>query len=295
MCYSRQLLLHDHATGTQESLRRGSATASSSRQVMELVARDHVEVKGRDIIAQGIRIVVADAHAIVREGMRSLFDGQDDMSVVGDAGNGEKALELVEQLAPDVIVLDVRMPKVDGIEVARRLRGRHDRIRILVVSAYNLTEYVMSMMEAGADGYIMKTASPSQLIDAVRRVHEDECVLDPEISLIIARQWAGKQAIGDMPPEPLTRRERRVLQLATQGLANRAIAAELGLSIRTVQRHFSNIYGKLGVSSRIQVVLHALSAGPSDVDRNRRGHLQMQPFTRPGQPSLAIAGVSGGR
>lgn len=262
---------------------------------MELVAGDHVEVKGPDIIAQGIRIVVADAHALVREGMRSLFDGQDGMSVVGDAANGEKALELVEQLAPDVLVLDVRLPKVDGIEVARRLRGRHERIRILVVSAYNLVEYVVSMMEAGADGYIMKTASPSQLVDAVKRVHEDECVLDPEISLIIARQWAGKQVIGDVPAEPLTRRERRVLQLATQGLANRAIAAELGLSIRTVQRHFSNIYGKLGVSSRMQVILHALSAGPSDVDGNHRGHLQMQPFTRPGQPSLAIAGVSGGR
>ncbi len=211
-------------------------------------------------MTRGIRIVVADDHFLVREGMRNLFDRQNGMSVVGEAADGEEALELVERLTPDVLVLDIRMPKVDGIEVTRRLRGRHQRTRILVLSAYDLVEYVLALMEAGADGYMTKMATSGQLVDAVERVHGGECVLDPAVAQRMAELWAGGRATREGPGEKLTSRERRVLQLATQGLPNKAIATELGLSVRTVQAHFGNIYAKLGVSSRVQAVVHALSS-----------------------------------
>ena len=223
-----------------------------------------------EIVTRGIRIVVADDHVLVREGMRILFDKQDGMSVVGEAADGEEALELVEQLTPDVLVLDIRMPKVDGIEVARRLKGRDQRTRILVVSAYDLIEYVAALMEAGADGYMTKMATSSQLVDALERVHGGECVLDPAVARRMAELWAGGRATREGPGEKLTGRERRVLQLATQGLPNKAIAAELGLSIRTVQAHFGNIYAKLGVSSRVQAVVYALSSDQGSAVRDAR-------------------------
>ncbi len=179
-------------------------------------------------MAEETRIVVADDHALIREAMRHLFDEHDGMSVVGEAADGEEALELVERLTPDVLVLDVRMPKLNGIEVTHRLRELPRSTRILVLSAYDLEEYVLAMMEAGADGYMMKTASSSQLTAAVERAHEGECVLDSAIAQRVARLWAGERVTGEEPSEPLTRRERRVLQLATRGLPNRAITMKNG-------------------------------------------------------------------
>ncbi len=219
-------------------------------------------------MTQGIRIVVTDDHALVREGMRSMFAKHDGMRVVGEAGNGEEALDLVERLAPDVLIIDASVPLVDGIEVARQLRERRLRTRSLVVSAHDLDDHVIALMEAGADGYMGKTATSSQLLDAVERVHRGERVLDSAIERRMGEKLWARQRISDKPEDTLTRRERRVLQLATRGLANKEIATELGISFRTVQAHFNNIYGKLNVSSRIQAVLYALAADPPEVGRN---------------------------
>ncbi len=211
-------------------------------------------------MAEEMRIVVADDHPLVREGMRSMFAKQGGMSVVGEAGDGEEAIGLVEHLAPDVLIIDASMSLVDGIEVSRHLRKRRLTTRILVVSAHDLDEYVIALMEAGADGYLTKTASSSQLIDAVKRVHRGERVLDSAIEQRIAvRVWARGRIEEDVPRTKLTRCELGVLQLATRGLCNQAIATELGRSVRTVQSHFDGIRNKLDVSTRVQAVVYAFS------------------------------------
>ena len=206
-----------------------------------------------------IRMVLADDHALAREGMRNLFGNHDRMSVVAEAVDGVETLAAVERLDPDVLVLDVRMPKVNGIEVTRRLRSRRTRTRILVVSAYNLDEYVLALVEAGADGYMMKTASPDQLLDAVQRVHNGEWVLHEDVAQRMAQLWARRRMTEEEVGERLTARELQVVQLAAKGLRNRDIARELSISIRSVEARFRRVFTKLAVSTRVQAVLRALS------------------------------------
>ncbi|MEE8353337.1 MAG: response regulator transcription factor [Dehalococcoidales bacterium] len=210
-------------------------------------------------MVEEIRIVVADDHVLAREGMRFLFASQGRMTVVAEAVDGVETLDAVERLHPDVLILDVRMPKVNGIEVTRRLKEASSPTRILVVSAYQLDEYVLALMEAGADGYMMKTASPDQLIDAVERVHQGEFVLHPAVAQQMAALWARRRVTEEEVGEKLTARELQVVQLAARGLRNKAIAAELGISVRSVEARFGSVFAKLGVSSRVQAILHALA------------------------------------
>lgn len=211
------------------------------------------------MVVEEIRIVVADDHVLAREGMRFLFASQGRMTVVAEAVDGVETLDAVERLHPDVLILDVRMPKVNGIEVTRRLKEASSPTRILVVSAYQLDEYVLALMEAGADGYMMKTASPDQLVDAVERVHDGEFVLHPAVAQQMAALWARRRVTEEEVGEKLTARELQVVQLAARGMRNKAIAAELGISVRSVEARFGSVFAKLGVSSRVQAILHALA------------------------------------
>ena len=206
-----------------------------------------------------IRIVLADDHALAREGMRFLFDKNEGMTIVAEAVDGVETLAAVKRLDPDVLVLDVRMPKLNGIEVTRRLKDRSTRTRILIVSAYDLDDYVLAVMEAGADGYMMKTASPGQLLDAVERVHGGEFVLHPVVAQRMAELWARRRIIEEELGEKLTVRELQVVQLAAQGLRNKAIATQLGISLRSAEARFRRVFTKLGVSSRVQAVLYAVA------------------------------------
>ena len=206
-----------------------------------------------------IRIVLADDHALAREGMRFLFDKNEGMTIVAEAVDGVETLAAVKRLEPDVLVLDVRMPKLNGIEVTRRLKDRSTRTRILIVSAYDLDDYVLAVMEAGADGYMMKTASPDQLLDAVERVHGGEFVLHPVVAQRMAELWARRRIIEEELGEKLTVRELQVVQLAAQGLRNKAIATQLGISLRSAEARFRRVFAKLGVSSRVQAVLYAVA------------------------------------
>ena len=206
-----------------------------------------------------IRIVLADDHALAREGMRFLFDKNEGMTIVAEAVDGVETLAAVKRLEPDVLVLDVRMPKLNGIEVTRRLKDRSTRTRILIVSAYDLDDYVLAVMEAGADGYLMKTASPDQLLDAVERVHGGEFVLHPVVAQRMAELWARRRIIEEELGEKLTVRELQVVQLAAQGLRNKAIATQLGISLRSAEARFRRVFTKLGVSSRVQAVLYAVA------------------------------------
>ena len=173
-----------------------------------------------------------------------------------------EALRLVEAHQPDVAVLDIRMPEVTGVEATRRIKERFPQVRVLVLTAYDDDPYVFALLQAGADGYVLKTASGDELVHAVRAVHQGGTALSPEIASKVVRQATSRRPEGAADQvEPLTSRELEVLRLAARGLTNRAIGHKLGISHRTVQGHLANIYGKLGVSSRTEAVTEALRLG----------------------------------
>jgi two-component system, NarL family, response regulator LiaR len=209
-----------------------------------------------------IRIVLVEDHALVREGTRRILEQYPDLAVVGEAGDGEQALALIAQLRPDVAVVDVRVPKRSGIEVVRAMKDCSPESGALVLTAYDDDDYILALMEAGALGYLLKTALASELVEAIRTVHAGEPVLSPAVAVKVARLWRRQRVdVHWEPAEPLTPREREVLELAAHGLRNRAIADQLVVSVRTVEGHFNGIFAKLGVSSRTEAVLHAFAHG----------------------------------
>jgi DNA-binding NarL/FixJ family response regulator len=206
-----------------------------------------------------IRVLIADDHVVVRAGIRKVLEHAGDLQVVGEAGDGESARSLIQQGHPDVAVLDLQMPKASGIEVTRWVRANLKEVGVLVLTAYDDDPYVMAVLQAGANGYVLKTASPEELIQAVRDVHEGKSVLDPSVAQkLMSHLFTGSKTA---PVEPLTERELEVLSLAAKGYTNKAIGVQLGISDRTVQGHLANIFGKLGVATRTEAVLLAMKQG----------------------------------
>jgi NarL family two-component system response regulator LiaR len=199
-----------------------------------------------------IKILLAEDHIVVREGTRELIQHEDDMEVVGEAGNGEEAVQLAEQTKPDVIIMDITMPKVNGIEATKRIKEIIPLTAILILTAYDNDQYVSALLEAGAAGYLLKNVRGRELIDAIRAVHAGESVLHPKIARKVLNRFAASGMIKDIIPvsDVLSERELEVLRLAARGLNNRDIAEKLFLSIRTVQAHLGNIFNKLDVGSR---------------------------------------------
>jgi DNA-binding NarL/FixJ family response regulator len=211
---------------------------------------------------QRIRIVLADDHVMVRQGIRQFLEEAGDVEVVAEAGDGAEAVRAVEAHQPDVAVLDIRMPGVTGVEATRQIKARFPQVRVLVLTAYDDDPYVFALLQAGADGYVLKTASGDELVRAVRTVHGGRTALSPEIAAkVVRRATSGRPEGAADQVEPLTDREIEVLRLAARGLTNRAIGHELGISHRTVQGHLANIYGKMGVNSRTEAVTEALRRG----------------------------------
>jgi DNA-binding NarL/FixJ family response regulator len=216
-----------------------------------------------------IRVILAEDYAIIREGTRRILDLHPDIEVVGEAEDGLQALELIKQLRPDVAILDIRMPKVNGIEVVREMNKYSPGTRALMLTAYDDDVYIMALMQAGATGYILKTAHENELVDAIRSVNAGESVLHPGIAVKIARLWAQRNL-----PEPaatfdqLSHREIEVLGLAARGLRNKAIAEKLNISIHTVEGHFNVIFAKLRVSSRTEAVIQGLSRGLISLEKD---------------------------
>jgi len=209
-----------------------------------------------------IHVLLADDHAVVRKGIRQFLEEADDISVVAEASDGAEALRLVEAHQPDVAVLDIRMPEVTGVEATRRIKDRFPQVRVLILTAYDDDPYVFALLQAGADGYVLKTASGDELVRVVRTVHQGGAALSPEIAAKVVRQAVSGRPKGAADQvESLTDRELDVLRLAAQGLTNRAIGHGLGISHRTVQGHLANTYGKLGVNSRTEAVTEALRRG----------------------------------
>lgn len=204
-----------------------------------------------------IRVLVVDDHSLYRDGARGILGEHSDIEVVGDADSGEVALALVNQLAPDVVLMDIRLPGINGIETTRRIRAHHPSVRVLMVSAYEDDEYVRAALEAGASGYLCKTAPSRELTDAVRAIAGGGSVVEPDV---LARLVATPRPSASTPTG-LTDREHAVLDLLALGLQNKQIATRLAMSTRTVERHCDSIYAKFDVHSRTEAVLWALSAG----------------------------------
>ena len=206
-----------------------------------------------------IRAVLADDHRIVREGIRQLLESAKDIEVVAEAGDGEEAQSLIEQLKPDVAVLDIQMPKASGIEVTRWVRAHLPRVGVLVLTAYDDDPYVMAVLQSGANGYVLKTAKTDDLIQAVRDVYEGKSALDPSITKkLMSNLFRGPE---NKVVEPLTDRELDVLRLAARGYTNKAIGMQLNISDRTVQGHLAHIFSKMQATSRTEAVMRAVSFG----------------------------------
>jgi DNA-binding NarL/FixJ family response regulator len=212
-----------------------------------------------------IRVMLADDHAVVRAGICQFLEQADDIEVVAEADDGQEAMELIEEHQPDVAVLDIQMPKASGIEVTRWIRVHHREVVVLILTAFDDDPYVMAVLQAGANGYVLKTASPEEIIRAVRDVHAGKSALDAEIVQKIVTQVAS--GIQDQTLEKLTGRELEVLTLVAKGYTNKAIGVQLGISDRTVQGHLAHIFSKLQSGSRTEAVMRAVSLGwlPSDL------------------------------
>ncbi len=206
-----------------------------------------------------IRALLADDHLIVRAGIRQVLEHAGDIQVVAEAGDGEAAKTLIQEHQPDVAVLDIQMPKASGIEVTRWLRSQHQNVGVLILTAYDDDPYVMAVLQAGANGYVLKTTSPENLIQAVRDVHDGKSALDAVITKKLMAQLSSRP---ETPPvEPVTDRELEVLALTAKGYTNKAIGLQLGISDRTVQGHLAHIFDKLHASSRTEAVMRAISLG----------------------------------
>ncbi|MDD3719127.1 MAG: response regulator transcription factor [Actinomycetota bacterium] len=214
-----------------------------------------------DKAQERIRVLLADDHAILREGLTSLMEKQPDIAVVGEAEDGKECLEKAAALLPDVVVLDIKLPGMSGIEVCRRLKSSHPLIRVIMLSMYEDYEYIDKSLHAGADGYLLKKVASSELVSAVRRAGQGEKVFSPQVlDAIVASMRQERPEAGEPSPvEALTAREKDVLSLMSEGLSNKQIAATLYLSPKTVEKIVSGIYRKLNVSSRTAAVKLFLS------------------------------------
>jgi NarL family two-component system response regulator LiaR len=210
-----------------------------------------------------IKVLIADDHAVVREGTRQILEQEEDLDVVAEAVDGEEAVILAGSSKPDVAILDISMPKVDGIEATRQIKSLYPSVNVLILTAYDDDQFVFGLLEAGAAGYLLKSVRGRELVEAVRQVYAGESVLHPAIARKVLNRFAPtgeKQQTAELS-KALSERELEVLQLATRGLSNQEIADKLFLSLRTVQAHLGHIFNKLQVSSRTEAVVRAIKAG----------------------------------
>jgi NarL family two-component system response regulator LiaR len=207
-----------------------------------------------------IRVLIADDHTVVRQGLRTFLELQDDIEVVEDVADGEAAVAAAERQVPDVVLMDLAMPGMDGVEAIRRIRARRPEARVLVLSSFHDDERLFPAVRAGAAGYLLKDVEPHELVRAIRTVHGGEGLLHPAVAARLMEEFAD----GSPPPpaaDRLTAREREVLTLIAGGLSNKLIARELAISEKTVKAHVSSILGKLGLTDRTQAALYAVRAG----------------------------------
>ena len=209
-----------------------------------------------------IKILLAEDHKIVREGTRQLLEQSPSLEIVGEAADGLEVIRMAGELSPDVIVMDVRMPEMSGIEATRVIKTRQPGVRILILSAYDDDRYIFPLLAAGASGYLLKTSSGAELAEAIHTVHNGGTALSPRIAGKVVERLTNHQSNGDRDHlEILTEREMEVLRAVAWGMTNKNIAASLSISTQTVQVHLRNIFNKLGVSNRSEAAVYAIRRG----------------------------------
>ncbi|MFC2059616.1 response regulator [Chloroflexota bacterium] len=215
-----------------------------------------------------ISIIVADDHPLFRQSIRNVLESQPDFLVVAEADNGEEAVKLTAELQPDVVLMDITMPKLDGLEATRQIKASHPNIAVLVLTIHSDDQHIIGILEAGAAGYLIKSVFGEEVIQSVRGVVAGEMVLSPSIGQRLLKQ-AARYPIRSVPlqaGEKLSPRELEIIKLAARGMSNKSIAAALGLTVRTVKGHLANIFSKLNVGSRTEVIVAGLRAGFLSVD-----------------------------
>jgi DNA-binding NarL/FixJ family response regulator len=224
-----------------------------------------------------IQVLIADDQALVRAGFRRLLDSEPDLRVVGEAGNGVEVLELVDRFSTDVVLMDIRMPVLDGLETTRRLAHRHPRVRVVILTTYDLDEYVFDAMQCGASGFLLKDSPPDMLVAAVRLAVAGDALLAPAITRRLIEEFARRPAPVKQPPAlaTLTPRELDVLRLLATGLSNAEIGSTLFVSDATVKTHVGNLLAKLDLRDRVQAVVLAYETGLV-----RPGHVSEDPHAR---------------
>ena len=211
-----------------------------------------------------IRVLLVDDHAVVRSGLRAFLELLDDMEVVGEASDGAEGLRRVAELSPNVVVMDLLMPVMDGIAATQAIRSAHPDVEVLALTSFIEEDKVTAALEAGASGYLLKDADADEVAAAIRAAHAGEVHLDPAVARLLAERMRRRDVPSDV--EPLTERERDVLRLVGQGMSNKEIATALFITERTARTYVSNILGKLGLASRTQAALYAVEhrlAGPA--------------------------------
>jgi two-component system response regulator NreC len=213
-----------------------------------------------------IRVLLADDHTILREGIRALIEDQGDMEVVGEAEDGQATVKMVAQLLPDVVVMDIAMPLLNGLEATRQIRRDFPQVKVLILTMHENEEYIRQVLAAGALGYVLKDAAARDLLGAIRTVYQGEAVLSPAITRLVIEDYL---RWGDIRPEDttngLTAREREVLQLIAEGYTNKEIAGILSLSVKTVQSHRTNLMNKLDLHDRGELIKYAIQKKIIDI------------------------------
>jgi two-component system, NarL family, response regulator LiaR len=223
-------------------------------------------------LADAIRILLVDDHAVVREGLRAFLQLQDGLEIVGEAGDGAEAVQAAQRLAPDVILMDLVMPGLDGVGAMRELRVRSPASRVIVLTSFLEDDRLLPAIQAGAAGYLLKNVEPAELARAIRAAHAGgEAIIDSTVAARLVNAIADESRPRLQEPALLTRRERDVLGLIARGRSNKRIALELGISEKTVKTHVGHLLAKLGVTDRTQAALLAVQEGLVDDDRGRHG------------------------
>ena len=219
-----------------------------------------------------ITILIADDHPMIRTGTHSLLNTVEEFQVIGEACDGEEAVKMTGELKPDVVIMDIVMPKLNGVEATRAIKQANPATAVLILTAYSDISYILGLLEAGACGYLLKDASGEELIGAINAVRSGESVLGPEVTRKLLERVSKQPPANNSaaaPATPLTPREIEILKLASRGLSNKDIANQLFLSLRTVKAHLTNIFSKMGCGSRTDAIIRGLRAGYITLDETK--------------------------